>query len=471
MQKKLWSGIDIAKATNGQSLTTDWSVTGLSIDSRTLKPGELFIALQGLVQDGHRFIPQAIAAGAGAILSQQPIDNPSVPVMYVANTLQALVKLGDAARNRSQATVVGVTGSVGKTSTKEMLRLVLSEDGQTHVSEASYNNHWGVPFSLAQLPPAAKFAVFEMGMNHAGEIDQLSNQVRPDIALITTIAEAHLAFFANVSEIADAKAEIFQGMKQGRSIAILPYDNSEYTRLFLHAQKNSVKHVISFGQKTGADIRLKKIQYLPSAIEIDMDYFERPVSYVLPVTGDHWAVNSLAVFGAAAALGITDQKIIQGLQKFTPPTGRGQKLHITLAINKRIILIDDSYNANPASMKAAFNVLQHSYTHTPGRRIAILGDMLELGDQSAMLHAELHQSILSNKIGLVFTCGPLMENLHQALPKEIRAQHYENSTLLADHLLSYIEDGDVILIKGSLGSRMKIIVNKLIESGKNYHAV
>lgn len=471
MQKILWSGQDIIKATNGQAAATNWSVTGLSIDSRTLKPGDLFIALKGFAQDGHQFIPQAIAAGAGAILSHQPIASSTLPVVYVTDTMQALIQLGAAARRRSAATVIGVTGSAGKTSTKEMLRLVLSEEALTHASEASYNNHWGVPFSLAKLPPAAKFAVFEIGMNHPGEIDGLTKQVRPDIAIITTIAAAHLAFFANISEIADAKAEIFHGMQTGKSIAILPYDNSEYDRLMRHAKKNSIKHILSFGQKTGADIHLKTIQHPPASLEISIDYFGRPVSYSLPVTGDHWAINSLAVFAAGATLGMTDQKIIQGLQKFTPSPGRGQKLNITLAINKRIILIDDSYNANPASMKAAFNILQYASPNPDNRRIAILGDMLELGDQSAMLHADLQASILSNKIDLVFTCGSLMKNLYQALPKDIRAQHYENSALLADHLIPYLQNGDILLIKGSLGSRMKVIVNKLTQSGKSAHAL
>ncbi len=470
MTEFLWSAADILKATHGQSESVNWSVNGLSIDSRTLKKGDLFIALEGPEQDGHRFIEQAVLAGAAGVLVHQSHIKSSVPVIKVHDTQKALIELGQAGRIRSKAKIVGITGSVGKTSTKEMLRLVLSASGNTHASEASFNNHWGVPFSLAKLPIKADFGIFEMGMNHPGEIDNLTRQVRPDIALITAIAPAHLAFFKDIHGITDAKAEIFHGLTTDSS-TILPFDSPEYQRLLDHAKRNNVKKIISFGQNKGADIKLLDVISEKETQRINAQYHGLHIKYQLPVIGHHWAVNSLAVVATALQLGVDLKLITAALEAFYPPSGRGQKQALTISNNREILLIDDSYNANPASVQAALNVLGQTNFKANNRRIAVLGDMLELGSEAAKLHMDLSQAVIQNKIDLVFTCGPFMQHLFKNLPKKIQGAHFANSTLLADKIESVLDDGDIIMIKGSLGSQMKLIINKLKQLSAVRHAL
>ncbi|MBL8686337.1 MAG: UDP-N-acetylmuramoyl-tripeptide--D-alanyl-D-alanine ligase [Alphaproteobacteria bacterium] len=470
MTEFLWSAADILKATHGQSESVNWSVNGLSIDSRTLKKGDLFIALEGPEQDGHCFIEQAVLAGAAGVLVHQSHIKSSVPVIKVHDTQKALIELGQAGRIRSKARIVGITGSVGKTSTKEMLRLVLSARGNTHASEASFNNHWGVPFSLAKLPIKADFGIFEMGMNHPGEIDNLTRQVRPDIALITAIAPAHLAFFKDIHGITDAKAEIFHGLTRDSS-AILPFDSPEYQRLLDHAKRNNVKQIISFGQSKDADIKLLNVISEKETQRITAQYYSLHIKYQLPVIGHHWAVNSLAVVATALQLGVDLKLITAALEAFYPPSGRGQKQALTISNNREILLIDDSYNANPASVQAALNVLGQTNFKATNRRIAVLGDMLELGSEAAKLHMELSQAVIQNKIDLVFTCGSFMQHLFKNLPKKIQGTHFANSALLADKIESVLDDGDIIMIKGSLGSQMKLIINKLKQLSAVRHAL
>ncbi len=351
-----------------------------------------------------------------------------------------------------------------------MLRLVLSASGNTHASEASFNNHWGVPFSLAKLPIKADFGIFEMGMNHPGEIDNLTRQVRPDIALITAIAPAHLAFFKDIHGITDAKAEIFHGLTTDSS-TILPFDSPEYQRLLDHAKRNNVKKIISFGQNKGADIKLLDVISEKETQRINAQYHGLHIKYQLPVIGHHWAVNSLAVVATALQLGVDLKLITAALEAFYPPSGRGQKQALTISNNREILLIDDSYNANPASVQAALNVLGQTNFKANNRRIAVLGDMLELGSEAAKLHMDLSQAVIQNKIDLVFTCGPFMQHLFKNLPKKIQGAHFANSTLLADKIESVLDDGDIIMIKGSLGSQMKLIINKLKQLSAVRHAL
>jgi UDP-N-acetylmuramoyl-tripeptide--D-alanyl-D-alanine ligase len=437
-------------------------VSGLSIDTRTINRGEAFFAIQGENRDGHEFVEAALKAGAGlAVIARDkaaamPKD---APLLVVNDVLGALNDLARASRARSRAKIVAVTGSVGKTSTKEALRLVLGRQGETHASAASYNNHWGVPLSLALMPQSAKFGVFEIGMNHAGEITPLTQLVRPHVAMITTIAPVHLEFFGTLEAIADAKAEIFTGVEPGGA-AVINADIPQFARLKSAAQAAGIGQVVSFGEREDADARLIKLSLQAETSTVQAQILGHDVTYKLGAPGRHMVDNSLGVLAASHLLGADLALTALALADLRATVGRGQRMTIDVP-GGTVLLIDESYNANPTSMRAALALLGQVPMQGLGRRIAVLGDMLELGPDGAKLHAALSDAVLANAVDLVYCAGPLMKSLWDALPSERRGGYAGDSAALEPAVLNAITAGDAVMVKGSLGSRMGRIVKAL----------
>ena len=456
----LWSSEEAARATGGRAEGT-WRAEGVSIDSRTVVPGDLFVALQGPTFDGHAFVAEALARGAAAaVVARRPDGLTGAALLLVGDTFGALQDLGRAARARSRARIVGVTGSVGKTGVKEALRLALGRQGAAHASLGSFNNHWGVPLSLARMPPSARFAVFEMGMNHAGEIALLTRQVRPHVAVITTVEAVHVANFPSVEAIADAKGEIFSGIERGGT-AVLERDSPHFERLRRLAREAGVGRILSFGRSAEADVRLRAAEDSDEATTVQADVHGMPLTYRVGIAGRHWATNSLGVLAAVHALGADVAAAAAALADLRPPKGRGLRTSVSLP-DGCFELIDDSYNASPASMAASFEVLRRSRPADGGRRIAVLGDMLELGADAPALHAGLAPALVENRIDLVFTAGALMAHLRAALPAGMRAAHRCDSAALAPAVAAAVRPGDVISVKGSAGSRMRTVVEALL---------
>lgn len=460
----LWTAAQAVAATGGSN-GGPWRAYGVSIDSRTLVPGDLFVALHGPNFDGHTFVADALSKGAAAALvSQQPNGlGDEAPILLVPDTLAALGDLGRAARRRSRGRVCAVTGSVGKTGVKEALRLVLGRQALTHASVGSLNNHWGLPLSLARLAPSAAFAVFEIGMNHTGEITPLSSLARPHVAVITTVEAVHRQNFASVEAIADAKAEIFQGIELD-GIAVLNRDNPFFSRLAQHAGSCGAAAILTFGRHPHADVRLLREEAINSeegsGSIVRADIAGTVLGYRLAVPGQHWVTNSLCVLASVHALGGDVEAAAETLAEFEAPKGRGLRTRLPLA-GGEIELIDDSYNASPPSMAASFQVLGLSRPGQGGRRIAVLGDMLELGDAASSLHAGLAPPLVEHRIDLVFTAGVQMAHLHDALPAAMRAGHALDSAALAPLVAAAVHPGDVVSVKGSAGSRMHRIVDAL----------
>jgi UDP-N-acetylmuramoyl-tripeptide--D-alanyl-D-alanine ligase len=438
------------------------SVPGISIDSRTLAAGDAFFAIQGDHRDGHDFVATARAAKAGlaVVAASRRRELPQdVPLLVVPDVLAGLRALAAAARARMHGKVIGVTGSVGKTGTKEALRLALSQDGETHASVASYNNHWGVPLSLARCPASARYAILEMGMNHAGEIEPLSRLARPHVAIITTVAPVHLEFFGSLAKIADAKAEIFLGLEAGGA-AVIDRDNSQFAHLKRRAKAAGVARIVSFGEHEGADARLIKCALHPGCSTVQADVLGTELTYKIGAPGRHLVHNSLAVLATTVLVGADLALAALALADLKPASGRGAAFEIDLPGGQATI-IDESYNANPASMAAALALLGQRPVGARGRRIAVLGDMLELGPRARALHRGLLAAVEANTIDLVFCCGPLMRALWQALPASRRGGYAEDSAALEPQVLSAVGAGDVVMVKGSLGSRMAPIVKAL----------
>ncbi len=460
----LWTAREAADATKG-SATGDWSAQGISIDSRSIATGDLFIALAGPNFDGHAYVADALKKGAAAcVVSRMPEGLGSdAPLLLVGDTQRALEDLGRAARRRSAARVIGVTGSAGKTGTKEALSHALGRQGQTVASAGSLNNHWGVPLSLARMPAATRYGIFEIGMNHTGEIDGLTRIARPDVAVITTIAPAHLGHFASIEEIADAKAEIFNGMTP-EGTAILNRDNPHYRRLADKARAAGLTRIWGFGQAEDAELHLIDSHLHATSSAVTASILGEVVDYCVAIPGPHWVMNSLAVLGAVKAAGGDVATAAASLGELRALDGRGRRHKIALA-GGAVELIDESYNANPASMRMALAVLGAAIAGKGGRRIAVLGEMLELGKESPALHAAIAEPVSEHKIDLVFTVGRDMRNLHEALPAAKRGGHAETSAEMVEILTRALHPGDVLTIKGSFGSRMGTIVKHLLASG------
>jgi UDP-N-acetylmuramoyl-tripeptide--D-alanyl-D-alanine ligase len=438
------------------------TIAGISIDSRTIAPGEAFFAIHGDNRDGHDFVAGALQAGAGlaVVAAARRGDFPAeAPLLVVPDVLDGLRELARAARARSPAKIIAVTGSVGKTGTKEALRLALCKDAETYASVASYNNHWGVPLSLARCPMTARYAVFEIGMNHAGEIAPLARLVRPHVAIVTTVEPVHLEFFASVEEIADAKAEIFLGLEPGGA-AVINCDNPQFARLKRRAKAAGVERVVAFGAQARAAAALRKVSLHPQCSTVSARILGVDLAYKIGAPGRHLVINSLAVLAAVSLVGADLALAALALSELKPPSGRGAR--ITLAFDHgTAALIDESYNANPASMRAALALLGQTPVEGRGRRIAVLGDMLELGPRGGDLHRDLLEPITVNQIDLVFCCGPLMRSLWDALPSERRGGYADDASTLAPRIIGELRAGDAVMVKGSLGSRMGPLVQAL----------
>jgi UDP-N-acetylmuramoyl-tripeptide--D-alanyl-D-alanine ligase len=461
----LWTAAEIAAATGGRS-TGGWRATGVSIDSRTVGPGDLFVALSGPNFDGHDFVADALKRGAAAaLIARIPAGLPEgAPVALVDDTMRGLEALGRAARARTRAKVLGVTGSVGKTGTKEMLRVAFAGQGETYASVGSFNNHWGVPLSLARMPRDTGFGIFEMGMNHPGELRHLTRIARPEIALVTTVEPAHLGHFESVEAIADAKAEIFEGVPQGGA-AVLNRDNPFHDRLERAVRAAGVERIISFGEGKEATVRLLTATLGATFSRIVAGVCGERIEYSLAVAGRHLVMNSLAVLAAVKAAGADVGGAAAALGRVEGLAGRGRRHRIALPGGGSFELIDESYNASPASMRAAFAVLAAAEPAPGGRRIAVLGDMLELGSESERLHAELAEPLGKANVNHVFTVGRDMKRLHDALPPGLRGGHAANSVEMAEIMATVVRPGDVVTVKGSLGSRMAEVVKRLLAGG------
>lgn len=458
----LWTFSELSAALGSEPEGgADQPITGISIDTRTLQAGDLFVALKDQ-RDGHDFVSSAFKVGAAAALvsegyARQPTDG---VLFRVPDTLKGLEALGCVARERlsSIARVVAVTGSAGKTGTKEMLRACLAHLGATHASEKSYNNHWGVPLTLARMPRETQFGIFEIGMNHAGEIRPLTKMVRPHAAIITTVESVHLEYFPSVEAIADAKGEIFEGLVPGGT-AIIKYDNPHADRLMAIAERCGAK-AVTFGFGANAAVRGDDLKLDHDGSALTVRFGEWRIALRLAMPGRHIAENALAVAAAIGAIGADVEKASSVLADLQPPVGRGARslLHIE---GGEALLIDESYNANPASMRAALATLASVPRQKFSRRIAVLGDMLELGADAQALHEGLKDAVEEAGIDLIFACGPHMKGLYEALPKSKKGGYASTSSLLQGTLLSNLRRGDVIMVKASNGTRLGPVVAAL----------
>lgn len=468
----LWSAKEAALATGG-SASGDWVATGVSIDTRTLQPGDLFVALKA-ERDGHDFVAQALEKGAAAALVSRVPEGVSqdAPLLVVKDVLEGLEALGMAARARTKARVVAVTGSVGKTSTKEMLRDALSGQGKTHVAEASYNNHWGVPLTLARMPVETEFAVIEIGMNHPGEIAPLTRMTRPHVAIVTTVAPAHLEAFESIDGIAREKAAIFEGLEAGGT-AIINRDVETYPILEQIAQENAAT-VFTFGENQDADYRALRVELTDTITRIEMQALDTPLLMKIAAPGRHFAMNALAVMAVVGTLKLDWAVALGDLGRWHPPTGRGTRETMIMDAvedHLRFDLIDDAFNANPTSMAASLEVLAATKPtdnigrYGKGRRIAILGDMLELGPDEARLHSGLADLAALNSLDIVHCVGPRMRFLFDVLPDNVRGSWFEAAEELEHKVHGIIDAGDIVLIKGSKGSKVSRVVDALRKLG------
>ncbi len=460
----LWSFAMLVEAVRGRPFgPSPPEIHGVAIDSRTVAQGDAFFAIRGDRFDGHDFVGSALARGAAtAIVAEERLPGLgriTGSLIVVRDVLEALARLGIAARARTAARVAAVTGSVGKTSTKDMLRVALAPSGPTHGAPASFNNHWGVPLTLARMPADAAFAVFEIGMNHPGEIAPLAVFVRPDAAIITTVDAVHLAAFPDVTAIAEAKAEIFGGVAEGGA-AILNRDNRYFDFLARLAGEAGVGRVIAFGEHADADARLEDLVLEPDCSTVSARILGRDITYFLAAPGRHIVQNSLAVLAAVAELGGDLDRAAAALAGWAPPKGRGER-HLLSFGTGAALLIDESYNANPASMRAAIALLGQALPAEGGDRVAVLGDMLELGPEELQLHAALAEPLFAAGVRRVYAAGPRMQALWEVLPPERRGAWAATAADLEAILASEIAPGDVVMVKGSNGSRMGPLVEAL----------
>ncbi len=462
-ERPLWTLQELLAATGG---TLHGQVTagfnGISIDSRNIAPRDIFVAIKGDVHDGHDFAARALASGAGvAIVSRTtPEMLAAGPVLQVAeDPLRGLEAMGRAARSWNKGKAVAITGSVGKTSTKEMLRVAFAASGETHAAVSSFNNHWGVPLTLARLPRSAAYGIYEIGMNHAGEITPLVGMVQPHIAIITTIAAVHLGHFKSLDDIAEAKSEILSGVLPGGS-AILNRDSPYFEFLKSRAGINGIKTVVGFGRDPKADVRLTNLALHAHCSCITADVMGELVTFKLGVPGEHMALNSLCVLAAVKLAGADLARAALALSQAKPAKGRGGQEMLPMK-GGDLLLLDESYNANPTSMAAAFNLLAIAAKGRKGRKIAVLGDMLELGEQTPDLHKGLAKALDEAGINLLYAAGPMMRLLWDAVPALRQGYYAETSAGLVDRLCNELRPGDSVVVKGSLGSKMGPVVEAL----------
>jgi len=465
MTDVLWTWGELAGAAEAAAEDAPaMPITGFSLDTRTLVQGEVFVALRD-ARDGHAFVTNAFERGAAAALVEKgyaraPADG---ALLRVDSPLEGLRGIARASRKRSSARIVAVTGSVGKTGTKEALRACLSLLAPTHAAEKSFNNHWGVPLTLARMPVAARYGVLEIGMNHAGEIAPLSQLARPHVALITTVEPVHLQNFGSVAGIAEAKAEIFSGLEPGGA-AILNRDNAFFDLLQQRARERGAR-VVSFGRHAEADVRPEVWSLGADGSDIVARVGDKRIAYRLGAPGAHIAQNSLAVVAALFALGADVKAAVPALAGMTAAKGRGARAELQVK-DGAVLLIDESYNANPVSIRSALAAMATVPRSRFPRRIAVLGDMLELGGESGRLHEDLKEPVDAAEVDLIFACGPHMQRLYAALPAARRGEWAATSQGILEPLVTEVRAGDVVMIKGSLGSRMEPLVEALLRKGE-----
>lgn len=460
----LWTAAEAAEATGGEA-RGDWTADGVSIDTRTLAPGDLFVALKA-ARDGHDFVAQALGKGAAAAMVTHRPDGvePDAPLLIVDDVQTGLEALGRAGRARTQARVVAVTGSVGKTSTKEMLARMLGDQGKTHASVASYNNHWGVPLTLVRMPQDTEYAVIEIGMNHPGEIEPLARMTRPHVAMITTVAAVHLEAFEDVAAIAAEKAAILDGLEPGGT-AILNADTEQAAVLRAKAEAVGAR-VLAFGRSAG-EYRLQDVSVNGETTVARANVRGEKLLFKIASAGQHFAMNGLGALAAVTALGADPALAALSLGRWRPFQGRGVRevVHLDpVETQHRLTLFDDAYNANPTSVAAALEVLAATETGR-GRRIAILGDMKELGPQGEAMHAALATLPAMQRIDRVHCIGPLMGALHRALPPDRRGRHVDTGDALLPDVRSLLRSGDAVLVKGSLSMNLARIVDAIRKMG------
>lgn len=461
MTSALWSGEQLLAAMGARADgPMPATVGGISIDTRSLQPGDAFFAIQGEARDGHDFVAGALEKGAAlAVIDEAHAGAFAGPCAVVPDVLKAMERAGMARRAKLNAKVVAVTGSVGKTGTKEALRLVLSRQGKTHAPVASYNNHWGVPLTLCRTPRDVAYAVYEIGMSNPGEIEPLARMVSPDVAIVTTVQPVHLAAFDSIDGIAHEKAAIFSGLKPGGT-AIINADIAQAGLLRSLAEASPAKRIISFGESADADVRLVSYALQEEGSTAVASVFGQEVAYKLGSPGKHIVLNCLSVLAAIEPMGADLALAALALADLTPPAGRGAR-QILQAPGGPFTLIDESYNGNPASMRAAIENLGRIAPQGRGRRIAVIGDMRELGPTGQALHDGLAEPLTGNGIDLVLACGPLMKGLYERLPSALRGGYAAQSDELEPLVLDVIRAGDVITVKGSLGTRMGPIVKAI----------
>ncbi|MDF1609573.1 UDP-N-acetylmuramoylalanyl-D-glutamyl-2,6-diaminopimelate--D-alanyl-D-alanine ligase [Hoeflea sp. YIM 152468] len=462
----LWTSQEMTAAMEGRPVgALPEGVNGISIDSRTVGEGDVFFAIKGDRFDGHDFASVAIANGASLLVvaeSKLPaLGRLTAPMIVVTDVLAALEDLARASRARSEARIIAVTGSVGKTSSKEMLRRALEPSGEVHAAVASFNNHWGVPLTLARMPASAAYGVFEIGMNHPDEIRPLAKMVKPHVAIITTIAAAHMGNFKNLNEIAAAKSEIMEGLVEDGHL-LLNRDNEKYGWLKKRAAELGVAHAHSFGDNAKAEFRLLNCKLLPECSTITARIGEEEVAVKIGAPGRHQVQNALAVIGAVHLVGANLAKAIHALAGLSAEKGRGAR-HTLKVDGGSFALIDESYNANPASMRAALDLLRDAPVRLRGRRIAVLGDMLEMGRFAERVHRDLAAPLREAGVDLVCLAGPEMAALRNELGTDIETVYRDDASGLADYLTTVLRDGDVVMIKSSLGIGFGRIVKALLD--------
>jgi UDP-N-acetylmuramoyl-tripeptide--D-alanyl-D-alanine ligase len=436
---------------------------GVSMDSRTVKPGEIFFAIQGDVTDGHRHVAQAVDKGAGLIVIDEGkkahIQDQlgQCAYMSVIDTLKAMEALGQAMRDKTDGRIIGVTGSVGKTSVRTALEILLSRQGQTTASQKSFNNHWGVPYSLCHLKADDAFGVFEMGMNAPGEIARLTQQVRPDVALITLIGEAHIGNLGSLEAIAEAKSEIFRGLNPRNGIAVINTDSPCFEIMHQKARESGAHKIITFGKGPGSDVSLLSQVMEKEGRTVTLDVMGQCVTLNLQMIGYQWIENALAIMATLAAVGADIGQAAQDFAQVELMDGRGKVHQLPLRSGGVFTLIDDSYNANPTSVRSALETIGQM----SGRRIVALGDMLELGERAQDLHTGLAPNILEANVHKFFACGPLMKALFNCLPPSIQGASCVSSDQLFEPLIQEISSGDVVLLKGSNSMKMTPLMKQI----------
>lgn len=456
----LWTSDEVKAALSLISMTAPFEAEGVTFDSRAVGKGDIFFALSGETTDGHGFVADALARGAAAAVVSRDVEGAQGVLIRVPDTMKALVDLGRAARARSKARIASVTGSVGKTSTKDALRAMLSAQAPTSASIASYNNHVGVPISLARLPREARYGVFEIGMNHPGEIEPLARQVRSHVGVVTNVGPVHIGHMGSEEAIADEKGCLFAGMAEG-AVAVLNRDNRHFARLSEKARQFGLSRIVTFGRDEAADARLVSSNLQDSGSDLVALIHGRRIEYRLGAAGEHWALNSVAALAVVEALGADVVKGAGVLAEVKASPGRGARRVLKFGAGT-IELLDESYNGNPVSMRAMLAVLSRTEPKAGGRRMLALGDMRELGDGADALHADLADAVAASGATQVFLCGPHMQALWSRLAPAQRGVHRPDSAALAAEFAAALQAGDVVAVKGSLGSKMKIVVDAVV---------